>query len=69
MKEKGLQLRFESRKSGFGSIVCWKGVPALRGLVLKRPLTERFYADSWDSKEFLISRPEKTKRLIKVEQR
>ena len=36
---------------------------------MKAPLTEGFCADFWDSKEFLVSRPERTKGLINAEQR
>ena len=63
LKEKGFQLRIESTKSGCVVSVCWKGVPDHRCLVLKGPWTEGFCADSRDSKEFLITRPKRTRGL------
>ena len=71
LKESVFQLIFKSTNSGRVANVCWKGVPDHTGrcLTLQGPLSGGSCADSGDSEAFLLTIPERTRRLIKSEQR
>ena len=61
LKETGFQLRLESRKNGRKRVLEESSRLEVFDTILKGPLTEGFCADSWDSKEFLISRRVRTR--------